>query len=401
MCNVCELVVLVIAVDIVKDGFWLGKLGHDNQRPLAFPLGIVTPSLEMAAPAAAAQLSVAESDAKLVKFHQSYGMQWYPLQGNGLISNLLHHLAKPVPVIVGSEAADVRCRVNIPDSVIFEHNEPHAWYFTSGTGEMMRKLSQRLHNDVVYTSFKRTAGDGAPPSLSRFMEALPTRNKARDICAVFMSEQTLGVGSPVTSGQFSPPASNCLPLMFTELCDAHAGQREVGRDKRICVEYLTAGDLRTCVFGSCSVVILALYRVSLRIDHLLYHRTKPNGSVLQRFTLPHSPSHSGSCTSCRVRTFRRQFHASMSSGVLKISYMNGLISVQRRTNINRLGDDTIDVYERLVTYEGPPHHSISETVIVGSLLSQSSDLIDGIVRHVGLASDSAFEITKIVVYAKV
>jgi hypothetical protein len=87
--------------------------------------------------------------------------------------------------------------------------------------------------------------------------------------------------------------------------------------------------------------------------------------------------------------------------VLKISYMNGLISVHRRTNINRLGDDTIDVYERLVTYEGPPHHSIAETVIVGSLLSQSSDLVDGIVRHVGLAGNNSFEITKLVVYAKV
>jgi hypothetical protein len=160
--------------------------------------------------ASVAGLSLAESEAKAIKFHQSYGMQWYPLQGSGLIANLFHHLAKPVPVIVGTDASEVRCRVNIPDTIIFEHNEPHAWYFTSGTGEMMRKLSQRLHNDTVYASFKRTAGDGTASGLSRFMESLPSKSKARDICAVFMSEQSVGVSSPVTSGAPLFPLLPCV-----------------------------------------------------------------------------------------------------------------------------------------------------------------------------------------------
>ena len=42
------------------------------------------------------------------------------------------------------------------------------------------------------------------------------------------------------------------------------------------------------------------------------------------------------------------------------------LAVHRRTNVTRLADETLDFYERIVTFEGLEHNSILGAVIVHS-----------------------------------
>jgi len=73
-----------------------------------------------------------------------------PLEGDGVIRNLLHFLW-------AKDELDEGPRINIPDTVIYEFRQPAIWYFTSKNGQIKKKGKYNLSNIRIEEAFTRKA----------------------------------------------------------------------------------------------------------------------------------------------------------------------------------------------------------------------------------------------------
>ena len=73
----------------------------------------------------------------------------YPLEGDGVISNLFHFLWC-------KDEFDNGPKINIPDTIIYKYRQPAVWYFTSKKdGQIKKKSKINLTNVKIEEAFTR------------------------------------------------------------------------------------------------------------------------------------------------------------------------------------------------------------------------------------------------------
>eukprot|EP01063_Lacrimia_lanifica_P018652 TRINITY_DN2555_c0_g2_i1.p1 TRINITY_DN2555_c0_g2~~TRINITY_DN2555_c0_g2_i1.p1 ORF type:complete len:648 (+),score=185.27 TRINITY_DN2555_c0_g2_i1:114-2057(+) len=118
-----------------------------------------------------------------VRHKQSAGSGWtksHGLEGDGLLTLLFHHLWKK------NKSFQSCPGVKLPDTVVYEHNFPRAWYtYDFKNGEISKRSGRFLDTHHIFQSFSKTNG-------------------VNDICAqyLFTSE---GEDGPATSVEFMTP----------------------------------------------------------------------------------------------------------------------------------------------------------------------------------------------------
>jgi len=78
-----------------------------------------------------------------------------------------------------------------------------------------------------------------------------------------------------------------------------------------------------------------------------------------------------------------------------------MIFLERRENVNRLGDQSLTGYDRAVTYEGPEHLSRTAPIRSKTLIAQFNHLCTNISDHVGAITQGKSMINRMVVTYKI
>ena len=78
-----------------------------------------------------------------------------------------------------------------------------------------------------------------------------------------------------------------------------------------------------------------------------------------------------------------------------------MIFLERRENVNRLGDQSLTGYDRAVTYEGPEHLSRTAPIRSKTLIAQFNHLCTNISDHVGAITQGKSMINRMVVTFKI
>ncbi len=74
--------------------------------------------------------------------------------------------------------------------------------------------------------------------------------------------------------------------------------------------------------------------------------------------------------------------------------------LQRRTNINKIENRRVGLYERLVTFEGPEHFSVLDSVTSPTLAGDLQKICRGIVEHIRAISNDRVNVTRMVLHFK-
>jgi hypothetical protein len=82
------------------------------------------------------------------------------------------------------------------------------------------------------------------------------------------------------------------------------------------------------------------------IGNYIFHKDKMGIDILQKFTPPNTDYNS--------LAFVFVF---MLLGLIEVVWTPILFKAEKRTNIHKLDDPKIPFYDRITTYEGPPHFS--------------------------------------------
>jgi hypothetical protein len=76
----------------------------------------------------------------------------HPLEGDGLNINLFHYLFKKNKNLES-------CAVRIPDTVVYEHNFPTAWYYFKDK-ELKKKFGKELETKAIFDEFMKNEENG-------------------------------------------------------------------------------------------------------------------------------------------------------------------------------------------------------------------------------------------------
>ena len=74
----------------------------------------------------------------------------YPLEGDGVNSNLFHYLWS-------KDESDWGPHINIPDTIVYKYGVPFCWYFTSSNGTVQKKSRHNLSSVRIEEAFTRKA----------------------------------------------------------------------------------------------------------------------------------------------------------------------------------------------------------------------------------------------------
>jgi len=85
--------------------------------------------------------------------------------------------------------------------------------------------------------------------------------------------------------------------------------------------------------------------------------------------------------------------------ILQVTWTPNLCLIQRRTNINKLGDQKINLYEKVVTFEGAEHFTVLDSVTSPILTKDIQKLCKNIVDHA--AKLTKIRITKMTLHFKI
>eukprot|EP00759_Apiculatamorpha_spiralis_P040871 PhF_6_TR39658/c0_g2_i1/m.58855 len=123
-------------------------------------------------------------DGTVVKFHTDW-MKSHQIEGDGLLPLLYHYLFKKDKDFKSSPGA------RIPDTVVYEHNFPRAWYsYESKSKEITKRAGKFLDVGHIYESF------------SRQEEYRGKRRKYCDIVAQYMYSRTCDDGTVEMNVEF-------------------------------------------------------------------------------------------------------------------------------------------------------------------------------------------------------
>lgn len=229
-----------------------------------------------------------------------YQPEWtkqHQLEGDGLLPLLYDHLWK------SDRTREHRLRdVLIPDTVVFEHNFPRAWYtYDSKTQELLKRAGKLLDSQSIYKYFA-------------------AEEKGTDIVAQFYHKST----TSTVPADHSPSKGHHHATHAKH--HHHHGAVEEEEELTTSVEFFTKDKL---------------------FDFLHNRKVKPDG-VLQKFLVPKGESSS-----------RHNFQ-------IQAVWSPLVTLVYKRTNKRRLNDKTVPVNDRAATFDGPAHCSAEGLVADGT-----------------------------------
>lgn len=279
----------------------------------------------------------------LVQYQPEWTKQ-HQLEGDGLLPLLYDHLWK------SDRTREHRLREALmPDTVVFEHNFPRAWYtFDIKTQEIVKRAGKHLDSQSIHKYFCE-------------------EERGCDIVAQFYHKS---VSAPVADGKAgskkNPPRSSPRGAPSSAAHSSHhavgggAGGASDGRDEELttAVEYFTKETL---------------------FEFLHNRKTKPDG-VLQKFLIPKGETSS-----------RHNFQ-------IQAVWSPLVTLVYKRTNKHRLSDKTTPVHQRGATFDGLAHHS-AESLVADGTKARIDELCKTIVQHFFLTEHK--QITRLVLYFKI
>lgn len=336
----------------------------------------------------------------VVQYHSEWTKQ-HQLEGDGLLPLLYDHLWK------SDRTREHRLReALIPDTVVFEHNFPRAWYtYDMKTQELVKRAGKLLDSASIYRHFcggdprhGASSPDGRRHSSFTGVAAgaeeslMPASSRPRgnsrvgggsgraaiptggcDIVAQFYYRSVTvpldhhqqryqrynQQSSPSGSGRSSPRRG--APRDGDSHRHHHYGtasDREPREELTTAVEYFTKETL---------------------YDFLHNRKVKPDG-VLQKFLIPKGES-----------SARHNFQ-------IQAVWSPLVTLVYKRTNKHRLNDKTTPVPERAATFDGLAHLS-SESLVAEGTKARVDELCKTIAKHFFVTEHK--QITRLVVYFKV
>ncbi|CUI15493.1 Hypothetical protein, putative [Bodo saltans] len=280
----------------------------------------------------------------LVQYQPEWTKQ-HQLEGDGLLPLLYDHLWK------SDRTREHRLReAFIPDTVVFEHNFPRAWYtFDTKTQEIVKRAGKLLDSQSIHKFFcEEERGCDIVAQFYHKSVAVPvTGSHARSAKGSGRSSTrgTRGGGSASAAGHHHHGSSS-----------AAADDRD--EELTTAVEYFTKDTL---------------------FDFLHNQKTKPDG-VLQKFLIPKGET-----------SARHNFQ-------LQAVWSPLVTLVYKRTNKHRLSDKTTPVHQRGATFDGLAHHS-AESLVADGTKARIDELCKTIVQHFFLTEHK--QITRLVLYFKI
>jgi len=124
--------------------------------------------------------------------------------------------------------------------------------------------------------------------------------------------------------------------------------------------------------------IVVEYMNPAQLRHFLQHRTKENNGILQRF-LPSKGS----------------FH-----NTIRVMWTPRTCHVETRTNSHKMDDVRLSVTDRMSTFDGGPHLSVSHSLKDGLFYKSIKAAADGLVRHVESLIPRPYQVWETVLYFK-
>eukprot|EP00802_Teleaulax_amphioxeia_P001583 Tamp_01585.p1 GENE.Tamp_01585~~Tamp_01585.p1 ORF type:complete len:985 (-),score=213.21 Tamp_01585:2222-5083(-) len=124
--------------------------------------------------------------------------------------------------------------------------------------------------------------------------------------------------------------------------------------------------------------VVVEYMNPAQLRHFLQHRTKVNNGILQRFL----PSKGAFHNTIRVMWTPRTCH------------------VETRTNRHKADDVRLSVTDRLSTFDGGPHLSVSHSLKDGLFYKSIKEAADALVRHVESLIPRPYQVWEMVLYFK-
>ena len=115
------------------------------------------------------------------------------------------------------------------------------------------------------------------------------------------------------------------------------------------------------------------------LDSFLFQRKKEECGILQRFVDPKGPH----------------------NNVIRAIWSPNMIFLERRENVNRIGDSSYNAYERAVTYEGAEHLSRTSPIRSKTLIAQFNSLCQNIADHVREITQGKTAINRMVLTFKI
>lgn len=267
----------------------------------------------------------------VVQFQAEWTKQ-HQLEGDGLLPLLYDHLWK------SDKTREHRLRdAMIPDTVVFEHNFPRAWYtYDAKAQEIVKRAGKLLDSHSIYKFFG-------------------TEEKGCDIVAQFYYKSTT---VPVAQKQQRTPRSaGGSGSAGGQRGGGGAGKSDVEEELTTSVEFFTKEQLFNFIHSV---------------------KVKPDG-VLQKFLVSKGES-----------SARR-------SSQIQAVWSPLVTLIYKRTNKHRINDHAIPVADRAATFDGPPHCS-EESIVADSTKSKITDLCEKIVQHFSVTEHKA--ITRIILYFK-
>lgn len=121
------------------------------------------------------------------------------------------------------------------------------------------------------------------------------------------------------------------------------------------------------------------YLTAESLASFLRHRVKPDGSVLQRFVLPRGEHNT----------------------VIRADWSPQLFMLEKRSNVSRLADRSLDMYQRAVTFEGAAHNSVASAIRQASTSARLRQSCESIAEHIAYTSKRLSLPRRMVLFFKV
>jgi len=89
------------------------------------------------------------------------------------------------------------------------------------------------------------------------------------------------------------------------------------------------------------------------------------------------------------------------NATIQVTWSPRFCLLQRRINIHNINETAIAIYDRLVTFEGPEHLSVLESITSPTLASDIQKLCKNIAGHIKKITNNKMEITKMCLHFKI
>lgn len=259
-----------------------------------------------------------------IAYEEDYSKQ-HVIEGDGLCPLIYQHLFKNTK---GREHS--LSTVRLPETVVFDHNFPRAWYFYDEENKSIGKRSSKmLDAQTMYNYFSKSSAVG--------VNVAGTRR---------------GKGGGESSAVGAPPRECDIVAQFfhTTVSVSEEWKDVLTRREKTSGRY--EGQLLTYV---------EFLTAETLHDFLFRQSRKPDG-VLQKFVIP-----KGEGTSRR-------------NAQLQVNWSPLMTTVYKRTNKHRLDDNSVTLCARAATYDGPRWYS-EETMAADETKVRLKSLCEDISAH--------------------